>query len=150
MPAGTPSSASDLLPVNTSPAACAPPPAPLQPLAPEERAAAERQRAAADRAARLSAVEQLLWGSASAAGAGSARSRWDPAAGGMLGRLQARALQRLLAVAVQYVRLEVTDVELKYVQVRAGGAPGAKSRSAPGGLPPAAGCDWRPCARAGT
>lgn len=90
---------------------------PLQPQPPEERAAAERQRAASDRAARLSAVEQLLWGSALAGGSDGARSRWDPASAGMLGRLQARALQRLLAVGVQCMRLEVADVELKYVQV---------------------------------
>lgn len=106
----------------TPPAAWVSPPPSPQPQPQEERAAAERQRAAADRAARLSAVEQLLWGSASARGAGGARSRWDPASGGVLGRLQARALQRLLAVGVQYVRLEVADVELKYVQVGLGGA----------------------------
>jgi hypothetical protein len=39
-------------------------------------------------------------------------------AGGLLGRLQAKALQRILAVAVQCVRLEVADVAVKYIQVR--------------------------------
>lgn len=39
-------------------------------------------------------------------------------ADGLLGRLQAKAVQRLLAVAVQYVRVEVADVCLRYVQVR--------------------------------
>lgn len=38
-------------------------------------------------------------------------------AGGLLGRLQAKAVQRLLGVAVQLVRVEIADVTLRYVQV---------------------------------
>ncbi len=41
-------------------------------------------------------------------------------AGGLLGRLQAKAVQRLLGVAVQLVRVEIADVTLRYVQVGAG------------------------------
>lgn len=42
----------------------------------------------------------------------------DPCcAGGLLGRLQAKAVHRLLGVAVQLVRVEIADVTLRYVQV---------------------------------
>jgi hypothetical protein len=50
-------------------------------------------------------------------------------AGGLLSRLQARVLQRMLAVGVQYVQVEVADVEVQYCQVGAGGCPGVEGRS---------------------
>ena len=89
-----------------------------QPQPGEARAAGEAARHAADKASRLAAVEELLWGSPALRQAAAAQqpSRWNPA-GGLLGRLQARALQRVLGVAVQLVRLEVQDVTLRYVQV---------------------------------
>ena len=60
-------------------------------------------------------VEQLLWGSPAGAPA-APPSRWSPAA--LLGRVQAKAVSRLLGVAVQLVRLEVSDVSFRYLQVR--------------------------------
>ena len=106
-----------MLPILASPDACPLPDLCLQPVPADARATAEEQQRAGDRAARLSAVEQLLWGSPEARAAAGAVGgpRWGASAG-VLGRLQARALQRLLAVAVQYVRVEVADVEVQYVQ----------------------------------
>lgn len=56
-------------------------PLPLQPQPAEERAAAEAARAAADKAARLAVVEELLWGSPLVRQAAAAQqpSRWNPA-----------------------------------------------------------------------
>lgn len=55
----------------------------LQPQSAEERAAAEAACAAADKAARLAVVEELLWGSPLVRQAAAAQqpSRWNPAGG---------------------------------------------------------------------
>lgn len=56
-------------------------PLPLQPRSAEERGAAEAASAAADKAARLAVVEELLWGSPLVRQAAAAQqpSRWNPA-----------------------------------------------------------------------
>lgn len=62
------------------------PSSPTQPLSADERAAAEAARDAADKAARLAVVEELLWGSPQLRQQAAAQqpSRWNPA--GALGR----------------------------------------------------------------
>jgi hypothetical protein len=59
-------------------------------------------------------------------------------AGGLLGRLQARVLQRLLAVGVQYVLVEVAEVEVKYCQVAASFLASCGALRLPAGTAPAA------------
>jgi len=69
----------------------------------------------------LDLIDELLWGH-DADGAPKPAG-WSPGAGAFTDRLQAKAVQKVVAFVVQYLHVEVLDVIAKYTQI---GEPGPK------------------------